>query len=476
MLFPTIQFAAFFVVVLTASWLLMPRPARWKLFMLVASYVFYGAWDWRFMSLLAGSTVVNQFAAMQLAGTTSEKSRRRVLVGAVAANLGVLAWFKYYGFFISSLTNALEPVGIQPPLPLLQIVLPVGISFFTFQALSYVIDVYRSEIEPAAPIDFAVYLSFFPQLVAGPIVRATEFLPQLRARRDPRKVDGARAFGLIIGGLFKKVVVANTLATQIVDPVFAGPDQFSALEILLAVYGYAVQIYADFSGYTDIAIGVALLLGFSFPRNFNAPYTAMSLQDFWRRWHMTLSRWLRDYLYVPLGGSHGSRTATYRNVVITMVLGGLWHGAAWTFVTWGALHGLCLAAERWHNERRSHREPSLATPEGGPGSRALRRLVTFHIVCIGWMFFRADSVATVGTLLARMVTAWGPAPLVTPVVVALVALGIGVQYVPRDFGVRLESAFSRLRPAYMAVGLGLSLLAIDALSPLGIAPFIYFQF
>jgi D-alanyl-lipoteichoic acid acyltransferase DltB (MBOAT superfamily) len=472
MLFPTIQFAVFFVVVLTANWLLMPHPRRWKLFMLAASYVFYGAWDWRFLGLLGGSTLVNQLAVRAMAGSTTQSARRRILVGALAANLGVLGWFKYYGFFASSLINLLRPVGIDLPLPLLTIVLPVGISFFTFQALSYVIDVYRRQEEPASLLEFAVFLAFFPQLVAGPIVRSSEFIPQLWTRRDPRRVEGARAFALIAGGLFKKVVVANTLAGAIVDPVFASPHQFSALEVLIGVYGYAVQIYADFSGYTDIAIGVALLMGFRFARNFNAPYVATSLQDFWRRWHMTLSRWLRDYLYVPLGGNRSGRLATYRNLMLTMLLGGLWHGAAWTFVIWGGLHGLGLAVERWAGERRGGAE---ARPPTTAWARAGRRLLTFHLVCLGWVFFRAESLAGVGAILSRFAD-WGPAPAITPAVLALVAGGIGVQYVPQDVRTRLQFAFARLRPVAMAAALGLFLLLLDGLGPEGVAPFIYFQF
>src|SRR5680860_57119 len=347
MLFPTIQFALFFVVVLTANWLLLPHRQYWKWFMLAASYVFYGAWDWRFLGLIGLCTLINQAAAVLMARSTDDRSRRTVVVAAVALNLGILGWFKYYGFFVSSLINLLEPVGIDLPLPLLQITLPVGISFFTFQALSYTIDVYRRRQDQVPLLDFAVFLAFFPQLVAGPIVRSSEFLPQLYTPKDPRHIDATRAFGLIAGGLFKKVVVANTLAGAIVDPVFASPSQFSALEVLVGISGYAVQIYADFSGYTDIAIGVALLMGFKFPDNFNSPYAAISIQDFWRRWHITLSRWLRDYLYIPLGGNRGSRLATYRNLFLTMLLGGLWHGAAWTFVLWGGYHGAILAWERW---------------------------------------------------------------------------------------------------------------------------------
>ena len=466
MLFPTIQFAVFFMLVLVASWLLMPRPVRWKPFMLLASYVFYGAWDWRFVGLLIAVTVVSQAGAMVIARVSNERQRRRTLVATLAFDLGLLGWFKYYGFFATSLANLLDSVGLGAPLPLLEVILPVGISFFTFQAISYVIDVYRGHLAPAKPIDAAVYLAFFPQLVAGPIVRATEFLPQLRRPRNPRHVEGARGFMLIATGLFKKVVVANLLATTLVDPVFSAPASASALEIIVAVYGYAVQIYADFSGYTDMAIGCALLLGFRFPDNFDRPYTAVSLQDFWRRWHMTLSRWLRDYLYIPLGGNAGGERRTQRNLLITMVLGGLWHGAAWTFVVWGAIHGLGLAFER---RRFAGRTTWSARP-------AVARLITFHIVCLGWVFFRADSFSTAGVLLGRMVTAWGPAPLVTPVVVLVIVAALAVQFVPRRVGEQLRITFSHYSPLAQGAALALALLVTDALGPQGVAPFIYFQF
>ena len=466
MLFPTIQFAVFFVLVLIASWLLMQRPVRWKPFMLLASYVFYAAWDWRFVGLLLAVTVVTQFGATLLGRARSPGVHRRILVLTLVFDLGLLAWFKYYGFFATSLAGMLSAVGVGAPLPLLQVVLPVGISFFTFQAISYVVDVYRGQLEPTTPIDAAVYLAFFPHLVAGPIVRASEFLPQLRQPRDPRKVEGARGFTLIASGLFKKVVVANMLASTIVDPVFSAPSSHSALEIIVAVYAYAVQIYADFSGYTDIAIGCALLLGFRFPDNFDRPYTAVSLQDFWRRWHMTLSRWLRDYLYIPLGGNAGGARRTERNLIITMVLGGLWHGAAWTFVAWGAIHGLGMALER-----RRFREGQSWSPRPW-----LSRLITFHIVCFAWVFFRADSFGTAATLLQRMVTGWGPAPLVTPVIVLVIAAALAMQFVPRDVGKRVQVTFSHYSPLAQGAALALALMVTDALGPQGVAPFIYFQF
>jgi D-alanyl-lipoteichoic acid acyltransferase DltB (MBOAT superfamily) len=474
MLFPTTEFAIFFAIVFVAHWLLQPFPKRWKLFMVGASYVFYGWWDWRFVLLLAGVTVAAQAGAQALAHTTPARHRRWVLAGTLAVILGLLGWFKYYGFLALNLSNALHAVGIHSPLPLLQVALPVGISFFTFMAISYVVDVYRGDLQPATWLDFAVYLSFFPHLVAGPIVRGGELLPQIRTRRDPRRVDYSRAAYLVMGGLFKKVVISSFLASAIVDPVFGTPGQHSGLEILVAIYAYAIQIYADFSGYTDIAIGVALLLGFKFPENFDAPYSARSIQDFWRRWHMTLSRWLRDYLYIPLGGSRGPRWKTYRNVMITMLLGGLWHGAAWTFVFWGGLHGAGLAVGRWKRERRLARGlPAMAEE---PLAQVWQRVATFHLVCLGWLFFRADSIATAFGMLGRLFTAFGPAPAVTPVVLLVIAGMLLVQFVPRELPARLQDGFSHLRPAAQGAILGGALFAITTLGPQGVAPFIYFRF
>src|SRR5690606_24663378 len=255
-------------------------------------------------------------------------------------------------FFVDSVLAVLEPLGLAPTALLIKVGLPVGISFFTFCALSYVIDVYRGEQQPIPLLDFAVYLAFFPHLVAGPIVRVSEFAPQLRRRRNPEQVDAVRAVRLICRGLFKKVVIANFLATAIVDPVFVAPSRHDNWELLVGAWSYAVQIYADFSGYTDIAIGIALLMGLRFPDNFDQPYRSTSIQEFWRRWHMTLSRWLRDYLYIPLGGNRGGVRMEYRNLFLTMLLGGLWHGADWTFVFWGAFHGAGLGVERWLRSRR----------------------------------------------------------------------------------------------------------------------------
>jgi D-alanyl-lipoteichoic acid acyltransferase DltB (MBOAT superfamily) len=505
-LFPTMTFALFFVVVLGVSWRLADRPLQWKLFVLAASYVFYGWADWMFCLLLAGSTVGNWLVALALARAGSDRGRRAWMGLGVTLNLLLLGFFKYYGFFVDSVLAALEPLGLAPTALLVQIALPVGISFFTFCAISYVIDVYRDEQEPVALLDFAVYLAFFPHLVAGPIVRVSEFEPQLRRRRNPQAIDATRAVRLICRGLFKKVVIANYLATAIVDPVFVAPSQHTNWELLVGAWAYAVQIYADFSGYTDIAIGIALMMGIKFPDNFDQPYSSRSIQEFWRRWHMTLSRWLRDYLYIPLGGNRGGPRAEYRNLFLTMLLGGLWHGASWNFVIWGAFHGCGLAVERWH----AMREPKPAYVDLGaagdvpPGERNhpapyrpddatlvmqqpteverrtmnpwLARLWVFHFVVVGWIFFRAPDLGVAISYLVGLLTNWGVGTLVTWTVLLAIAVGMVGQFVPRRVGDALEYRASKLPPMVLAVGVGLWLVMINLLGPQGVAPFIYFQF
>jgi alginate O-acetyltransferase complex protein AlgI len=472
MLFPTATFAIFFLIVLPLSWLAMPTVHRWRPLIVVASYVFYAWWDWRFIFLLAGCTVWNHLMAVRIHRARVQSQRKALLWFALAGNLGVLGYFKYYDFFVNSGDNLLAVVGIDVPLSLRSIVLPVGISFYTFMAISYVVDTYRGDIVPTTFEKFAVYLSFFPHLVAGPIVRPAELIPQIETPRDPRRVDTSRAFYLIATGLFKKVVIANFLASNIVDQVFGAPGQHSSLEILIAIYAYAVQIYADFSGYTDIAIGIALLLGFSFPQNFDSPYTARSLQDFWRRWHMTLSRWLRDYVYIPLGGNRKGKLVTYRNILLTMLLGGLWHGAGWTFVAWGGIHGIGLATERWWKDR-----PRFAARADTRQRRIVARLVTFHVVCLAWVFFRASTFRSAWDMLTGLFTAWGsPSPLVTTGVLLAIAAGIGSQYLPARVPFAIMSGFARLPVAGQAATLAVALMLTNAMGPAGVAPFIYFRF
>ncbi|HUO72989.1 MAG TPA: MBOAT family protein [Solirubrobacteraceae bacterium] len=463
MLFPSVQFGIFFPIVLAISWALMARPGLWKPFILIASYIFYAAASPTFCLLLAGVTVWNHGAARLIHRSDDDRTRARLCALAVAGDLLALGIFKYYSFFVQALARALHSVSLGLPLPLLTIALPVGISFFTFQAISYTVDVKRRLIEPATLLDTSIYLSFFPHLVAGPIVRAREFLPQLATPRDPEHVAVSAGLTLIGMGLVKKVVIADYLGRTIVDPVFGVPQAYHAPDVLLACYAYAAQIYCDFSGYTDIAIGLALLMGFVFPQNFNSPYRATGFRDFWRRWHMTLSRFLRDFLYIPLGGSRHGRWRTYRNLMITMVLGGLWHGAAWTFVLWGAYNGLALIIEH-----------ALGGKIKLPGW--LRWFVTFHLIVFGWIFFRAQGIGLAWTLLTRLVAFGAPTLWTFPILLAIGVAIVPQLLPPRPVG-RFEENLGRLSPALLGTGLAVLILFVAATVPSqGVPPFIYFRF
>jgi D-alanyl-lipoteichoic acid acyltransferase DltB (MBOAT superfamily) len=382
---------------------------------------------------------------------------------AVAGNLLLLGVFKYYSWFAQGVARVLHSVSLGMPLPLLTIALPVGISFFTFQAISYTVDVKRGLIEPARLIDTTVYLSFFPHLVAGPIVRAREFLPQLASPRDPNRVAVSSGLMLIGMGVVKKVVIADYLGRTVVDPVFAVPRAYHTLDVVLAAYAYAAQIYCDFSGYTDIAIGLALLMGFVFPQNFHSPYRATGFRDFWRRWHMTLSRFLRDFVYIPLGGNRGSRLFTYRNLMITMLIGGLWHGAAWTFVLWGGYHGVGLVADH-----------ALGGRVRFPGW--LRWVVTFNLVVLGWVMFRAGSLGVMWAFLSRLASP-GATTLWTAPVLAAIVVAIGPQLLPERPVQALQDRIGRLSPIVLGPAVAVLILFVAATVPSqGVAPFIYFRF
>ena len=465
MLFPTIQFGIFFPIALALNWALMPRPVLWKPFIVVASYVFYAAADPRFCLLLGGITLWNQFAAQLIARSDDERRRKWICAVAVAGDLLTLGVFKYYGFFVEDVGAVLDAIALGLPLPLLTIALPIGISFFTFQAITYVVEVKRRDAEVASTIDVAVYISFFPHLVAGPIVRASEFLPQLTKPRDPSRVAVGAGLALVALGLVKKVAIADTLARELVDPVFGVPEAYASPDAWLAAYGYAVQIYCDFSGYTDIAIGLALLMGFIFPQNFNNPYRATGFRDFWRRWHMTLSRFLRDYLYIPLGGNRKGRVRTYVNLLLTMLLGGLWHGASWNFLLWGGFHGAGLSAEHAIDGKVGRRTPGW-----------LRWFVMFNLVVLGWILFRSTDLELFAAYLGQLFEP-GPATLFSVPIVAMIALVVGIQLLPprplEQFQVRIE----RLRPVVLAIALTVVILFVGATVPSqGVPPFIYFQF
>jgi len=468
MLFPTLTFGLFFLLIYSASWLLKGSNEWRKIVLLIASWIFYGWWDTRFVLLLIASGILNWGTArLILAADDKPRLRKALLALGVAANLIILGFFKYYGFFMVQVEDLLHALGWQRDLAIMQVVLPVGISFFTFQGMSYVIDIYRRQTAPATLLDMTLLMSFFPHLVAGPIVRASHLIPQFQ--RVPEMTRGMAAMGisLIVWGLFKKAVIASELSTGLVDGVFFDPSAHGSLDLLAAAYGYAVQIYCDFSAYSDMAIGIAALLGYRFPHNFNQPYRAVSLQDFWRRWHISLSSWLRDYLYISLGGSRHGLTRLCLSLMATMLLGGLWHGASWNFVIWGAIHGSVLVAERLWREYRPKAWPPLPAWVG--------IIITFHIVLLGWIFFRA---ATFGDALAFLtgLAGGGSSALLTPMLLFLILLGMTFHFMPR-YSIQHVAMRVRALPA-PAVGLaaGLLILIVDAMRPEGVAPFIYYQF
>ena len=503
MLFPTIPFAIFFFIVFFVAWGLNKTTGYRKWFLVLASYFFYGYWDFRFVSLLIFSSFFNYFIGLLIQSSISKSKKiadskleldekmasvlnkeakfaKRCLFIGVAANLSILGIFKYFNFFSSNMTNLAIWLGLDSHPVLLEIILPVGISFFTFQGISYIVDVYRQDIQANKKIvDILLYISFFPQLVAGPIVRAAHFLKQLETPSDSSKIPLAFAIRLICFGLIKKVWIANTIGTVLVDPVFSDPAAFASIDIWAAYYGYAVQIYCDFSAYSDIAIGIAALLGFQFEKNFNHPYRATSLQDFWRRWHISLSSFLRDYLYIPLGGSKGGQLKTNRNLLLTMLLGGLWHGASWNFVLWGALHGGFLAVERVLKGlfQSKSKTPQTQLKENWLLS-ASKTLLIFHFVCIAWVPFRAATFQDTLTFFKGMLY-WQSSPsptVVTPFLVAIIVLSLASQYFSDKFAEDIEDFFGNLPIAGQALAMAGFLFGLSILAPLGTAPFIYFAF
>jgi D-alanyl-lipoteichoic acid acyltransferase DltB (MBOAT superfamily) len=470
MLFPTIDFALFFCVALPLVWSLNSQNALKKGVLLALSLAFYASWDWRFLLLLLASGAISYLVGLYV--SADRPWRKAVLALGVALDLGILAYFKYLDFFIAQALTVAHSLGLDPPVFFVNVTLPVAISFLTFHAISYIVDVYRGRLPASrSPIDILLYISFFPHLVAGPIVRAHEFLPQLASPRNPAEFSFGENMLLILGGLFKKMVIANYLAVHFVDPIFTDPTQFSRFDLVMAVYAYAIQIYADFSAYTDIAIGVAALLGYRFPQNFNQPYRALGIGDFWRRWHITLSNWLRDYLYIPLGGNRGGPLMTARNLMLTMLLGGLWHGANWTFLIWGALHGAALVVD--HPYRRSAFYKRYGRTYW---AILIDWLATFHFVCFCWLFFRAPSLDAAMQCLSGIWTDNGAANTLPGIVWPLIAVGALTQIMPSDARARLGAWLDeRGGAAEVAFGAA-ALYLIVVMAPSAAAPFIYFQF
>ena len=396
MLFNSADYLIFLVLMFFGFWALRRFRAWRVLFLILGSCFFYMSWNRYLILLILYSTLIDWWTGNAIARTSAPRKRKFYLLVSLVTNLGLLFVFKYANFFFDAFNQLAQWLELPLHAPTLQLLLPVGISFYTFQTLSYTIDIYRGQLEPARNLrEFFLYVIFFPQLVAGPIVRAVDFVPQLDRTPVPNVREGIDGLYRIAIGLVKKVAFADYLALNVVERVFERPELFSSLECLVAVYAYAFQIYFDFSAYSDIAIGSAKMLGYHMPENFNAPYTARNLQEFWHRWHMTLSTWLRDYLYIPLGGSRHGAWKTYRNLFLTMLLGGLWHGASWTFVVWGAMHGVGLALTRMYQRGRENTTPNRWLEPFGV-------FFTFHYVCLAWIFFRAPSFEVAASMLQQI--------------------------------------------------------------------------
>jgi len=460
--------------VLAAAVLLLRAKRIRLLFIVAASYVFYAHWDWHFLPLIWGSSTIDWWLGHRIGNTEEPRRRRAWLMATVVVNLGALGLFKYWNFGIDSARTSLDLLGVHVPDITLRLALPVGISFFTFESMSYVIDVYRRQIRPhESYLEYLGFVAFFPHLVAGPIIRPRDLLPQLAAPPSFDARAGSDGLYLIATGLLKKVAIGDTLATQLIDRIFDAPLQYSGLECYLAVVGYAIQIYCDFSGYTDIAIGSAQLLGIRFPANFNAPYKATNLADFWHRWHISLSTWLRDYLYIPLGGSRKGPGRTYINLMATMLLGGLWHGANWTFVVWGAIHGTGLAVTRWFERRRGTSAGPVRT---GPLRRALSVFLTFHIVCVAWVFFRASNFHDARLMFQRMATLSTYHPNIHTLPMLMLAVGLVTHFLPQGWTSALRNSFPRLPAIAQGMALLLAALALRQMQSAEAVPFVYFQF
>lgn len=462
-------FAAFIVVYL----LLQRRTTARLMFVTLFSYYFYYKSSGTYFFLLAVVTVSDFLLALLMEHTVTRWKRKLWVVVSLCVNLGLLCYFKYTNFLLecwASLTGG--------SFSMLDIFLPVGISFFTFQSLSYTIDVYRREIKPLTNLlDYAFYVSFFPQLVAGPIVRARDFIPQIRRPLFVSDEMFGRGIFLIMSGLFKKAVISDYISVNFVERIFDNPTLYSGVENLMGVYGYALQIYCDFSGYSDMAIGIALLLGFHFNINFDSPYKSASVTEFWRRWHISLSSWLRDYLYISLGGNRKGKVRQYVNLIITMFLGGLWHGASWNFVLWGVLHGVALAVHKFWM--------SLTGRKKGEQSHGIRRffgvVVTFHFVCFCWIFFRNADFAMSVDMLRQIFTVFRPQLLPQLLagyweVFALMGLGYMLHFLPDSWERACTKTVIRLPLLGKAVLMIALIYLVIQMKSSDIQPFIYFQF
>jgi alginate O-acetyltransferase complex protein AlgI len=488
LIFTQATFWGFFAVVILCYQFIYKNIAVRNFYLMVVSMYFYYLTGGYYFTLLVFSTLIDYYIGKWIYNSENQAKRKLLVIASVVINLSVLAFFKYAYFFVDSL-NALLGTSFSvtnylavwtnavafTSLDISTIILPVGISFYTFQTISYSVDIYRRQLTPVHNIwDFAFFVSFFPQLVAGPIVRASDFVPQIYHKYKVSEVEYGKSIYLILVGLTKKIFISDYISINFVDRVFSEPLKYSGFENLMAVYGYAIQIYCDFSGYTDIAIGLALLMGFRLNINFNSPYKAQNITDFWRRWHISLSSWLRDYLYISLGGNRKGKFRTYLNLFITMLLGGLWHGAHIRFIIWGALHGVALAIHKAYMEAFPNHGTSLA-------GKIINGIITFHFVCFCWIFFRAANMTIIGDMLMQIGTNFGFEYILDNLIAyssifSVIIIGYVVHLLPTDYKNGLSDTFVKLpdvTKAIMIVGL---LLLLYQVRTSELQPFIYFQF
>lgn len=489
LLFNSLAFLVLFGVLVLFYPLVYKNLRIRNLFLLAFSLFFYYKSGGFYFSLLLASMIYDYYLAKGIHAATKESKRKFLLVTSVIINLGLLGFFKYSHFFIANINQAfgtnLKPFNFfyayantffGSSYDVTDIILPVGISFYTFQALSYTIDIYRRRMEPAKSIwDFGFFISFFPHLVAGPIVKAADFIPQIYKPYAVTRKEFNSALFLILGGFIKKALISDYISVNFVDRVFDSPEKYGSLETIMAIYGYALQIYCDFSGYSDMAIGLALLLGFRLGINFNRPYKAINITDFWRRWHISLSTWLRDYLYISLGGNRKGSWRTYLNLMITMLLGGLWHGAAWRFIWWGGIHGIGLALHKmWDKQQFSFTKSSVW--------KGFSYVLTFHLVVFCWIFFRAANIDVVATLLHQLVNApfaaGGFINMVQGYSMAwsLILVGLLLHWAPVTGFEKLEIYFGRLPLVAQGLSIALVILLVYQFASSQVQPFIYFQF
>jgi alginate O-acetyltransferase complex protein AlgI len=498
MLFNSPLYGVFLLASFLIFWLLHRKRVPRALFLVLASYgfYFYGTWDaasledvpfgpWGWSSLCLGviflGSTLDYWIGRALGKTENPRARKALLLVSLGYYLLVLSIFKYWNFAADSLATLFVLAGVKIEATHLRLLLPFGISFFTFETMSYTIDVYRKELPPADRyLDYLLFVCFFPHLVAGPIVRPRQMLPQLAAPPVASSDTQARGLWLIATGLAKKIVIGDYLSQNLVGRAFGNPERYSSVELAFAVYAYAVEIYCDFSGYTDVAIGSALLFGYELPQNFDSPYIAHNLQDFWRRWHISLSTWLRDYLYVPLGGSRHGAWKTYRNLMITMLLGGLWHGASWNFVIWGALHGGGLAATRmWQRARGSssgESDQSSSRDVLRSGKRALATLLTFHFVCLAWIFFRTPSIGYAWLCIERIARGSAGTANLSWHVAVLVAAGLLLHWLPGRWALAVRERFVRAPAFVQGAILAAAALGLHLAAGVKAEPFVYGQF